>query len=153
MPFLAEHELPDKAKQDGTEQLAEDMEKAAAQGISPVATTRNDASAGPSSFPGTGSALGGAGPSTSAPAGATARGQAPTSRAPASGGGLNSQAEQDIQTVCESWSTSRGKADNTLADGPRRRAATGYSVTGVRRRQCGYRCFYAFRWWCPVAIA
>lgn len=102
VPFLAEHELPNKARQ--MEELAEELDQASAAGKGPVAPTEpGQAVAGGSeagqgakpSFPGAGQTLGGGGggPGPSSSTG----GAAP----PPSAGGVGNQKfpEESIQAV------------------------------------------------------
>jgi DNA damage-inducible protein 1 len=76
--FLAEHELPDKARRIGEEQVAEELGQAGAAGKLPaggVAPPNPASDASTTRFPGTGATLGqgsSSAPSTLSPAGDTA---------------------------------------------------------------------------------
>lgn len=88
IPFLPEHELPDQARRMKEAEVADEMNQAAGEGISPVA----GASGGLDSFPGSGQALGGSAASRGAASGGS------VSSATASSGNAG-QSEASIQIV------------------------------------------------------
>jgi len=91
IPFLAEHQLPDKARREGEAGVAEEMGKASGEGLHAGVASPTTEKQG---FPGMGHALG-AGSNVAGPSG-TASTAAP-SRA---GTATSAHSEENIQTVC-----------------------------------------------------
>nr|XP_019050749.1 DNA damage-inducible protein 1 [Kwoniella bestiolae CBS 10118]OCF29679.1 DNA damage-inducible protein 1 [Kwoniella bestiolae CBS 10118] len=94
VPFLAEHELPDKARRRGEAEMADELGDAASQGVragvaSPTIPKRE--------FPGSGQALGGGGSSSTS--GQTGGGPATGAGPGGSGSGAVKVKEEDIKTL------------------------------------------------------
>jgi DNA damage-inducible protein 1 len=98
VPFLSEHELPDKARRLGEAEVAEEMGSSAAQGVRAGVADPNEKNKG-RAFPGSGAALGGGGSSAGPGSSSSSTGIGAMPSMGGNGGGASQMAEADIQTV------------------------------------------------------